>query len=305
MKGDLINSEIQLRLEEAVLNYQKVSKSSDKNEIEWAYKKITNLYNPLDFYHNWYDQYYYLFDSQEDFVADYLRVFATVLLGWKPRNQRSKSRYEGSGEFKNYFIGSLYHNYINMVKSDQAAKRNVTKQCPICEDWVNPISTHLITCHSNLLWQYLEEMDIDIESLSSCPLCANFKVAKTNNDPKKITELLKAHFISKHTSLLFNKFNEMYPEISTISPKITSTSISENDEELDLYEVVEEKDSLLNKLHLLNLTDLQKSVIEQILNGEKTDLAYKPEKYKCTKEQWETEMESLKETISIYGYGND
>ncbi len=100
MKGDLINSEIQLRLEEAVLNYQKVSKGSDKNEIEWAYKKITNLYNPLDFYHNWYDQYYYLFDSQEDFVADYLRVFATVLLGWKPRNQRSKSRYEGSGEFK-------------------------------------------------------------------------------------------------------------------------------------------------------------------------------------------------------------
>jgi len=37
MKGDLINSEIQLRLEEAVLNYQKVSKGSDKNEIEWAY----------------------------------------------------------------------------------------------------------------------------------------------------------------------------------------------------------------------------------------------------------------------------
>jgi hypothetical protein len=301
MKVDLINSEIQLRLEDAVLKYQAVSAKGDKNDIELAYKKITKLYNPLDFYHNWYDQYYYLFDSQEDFVADYLRVFATVLLGWKPRNQRGKSRYEGSGEFKNYFIGSLYHNYINMVKSDQAAKRNITKLCPICDEWVNPISTHLITDHSHILWQYLEEMDIDIESLSSCPLCTNFKVAKSNNDPKKITELLKAHFISKHTSLLFNKFNEMYPEISTISPKISSTSVHEGDEELDLYEVVEEKNNLLSKLHFLNLTDVQKHAIEQVLNGD-TNLTYKPDKYKCTKEQWEIEMESLRETISIYGY---
>jgi len=301
MKGDLINSEIQLRLEDAVLKYQAVSALGDKNDIELAYKKITSLYNPLDFYHNWHDQYYYLFDSQEDFVADYLRVFATVLLGWKPRSQRAKSRYEGSGEFKNYFIGSLYHNYINMVKSDQAAKRNITKLCPICNEWVNPISTHLIMDHSHLLWQYLEEMDIDIESLSSCPLCTNFKVAKSNNDPRKITELLKAHFISKHTSLLFSKFNEMHPEISTISPKVTSTSVHEGDEELDLYEVVEEKNNLLNKLHFLNLTDVQKHAIEQILNGD-TTLVYKPDKYKCTKEQWEIEMESLRETISIYGY---
>jgi hypothetical protein len=144
-------------------------------------------------------------------------------------------------------------------------------------------------------------MDIDIESLSSCPLCTNFKVAKSNNDPRKITELLKAHFISKHTSLLFSKFNEMHPEISTISPKVTSTSVHEGDEELDLYEVVEEKNNLLNKLHFLNLTDVQKHAIEQILNGD-TTLVYKPDKYKCTKEQWEIEMESLRETISIYGY---
>jgi hypothetical protein len=46
---------------------------------------------------------------------------------------------------------------------------------------------------------------------------------------------------------------------------------------------------------------VQKNAIEQILNGD-TTLVYKPEKYKCTKEQWEVEMESLRETISIYGY---
>lgn len=304
MKGDVLNSEIQLRLEEAVLNYQETVKTGNSFDIEAAYKKITNLYNPLDFYNAWYDQYYYLFDSQDDFVADYLRVFATVLLGWKPRTQRNKSRYEGSGEFKNYFIGSLYHNYINMVKSEQAAKRNITKQCPMCLDWVNPLSTHIITHHSNLLWQYLEELDIDLESLTTCPICTNFKQPKAKISKEERIKLLKAHFISKHTPLLFFKFNELYPDVSTISPKNSSTSVYEQDDELDLYEVIEGQESLIDKLSLLDLTELQKMFIDQILNGE-TNLVYKPDKYKCTKEEWELEMEALRETMSIYGYGND
>jgi len=301
MKGDVINSEYQSRLEEAVLKYQKVAEKGNSIEIESAYKYIVSLYNPLDFYHEWYDKYKYLFDSQEDFVADYLRVFATVLLGWKPRNQRKQSRYDGSGEFKNYFIGSLYHNYINLVKSDQAAKRNLTKQCPICFDWVNPISTHLITCHSNLLWECLNDMGIDLDSLTTCPLCTNFKIAKSNTDRNKVTQLLKAHFISKHTSLLFNRFNDLYPEVSTISPKITSVYQEDNSEEFDVYELTESKDSLINKLLLLDLDHLQKTIIEQILNGD-TNLVYKPDKYKCTKDEWESAMENLKETIGGYGY---
>ena len=301
MRGDLLNSEYQNRLEEAVISYQDIVSKGNSNEIELAYKSIVALYNPLDFYHEWYDKYKYLFDSQEDFVADYLRVFATVLLGWKPRGERAKSRYEGSGEFKNYFIGSLYHNYINLVKYDQAAKRNLTKQCPICKDWVNPISTHLITCHSNLLWECLDEMGIDLELSTTCPLCTNFKIAKSNNDRTKITQLLKAHFISKHTSLLFNKFNELYPDISTIAPKVSSVYLEDNNEELDVYELTESKDSLINKLMLLDLDEVQKSIIDQILNGD-TNLVYKADKYKCTKDEWDHAMENLKETISIYGY---
>jgi len=300
-KGEVLNSEIQNRLEEAVIHYQNVVEKGNNSDIESAYQRIVNIYDPLDFYHAWYDQYKYLFDSQDDFVADYLRVFVTVLLGWKPRGKRNKSRYEGSGEFKNYFIGSLYHNYINLVKSDQAAKRNVTKQCPICDKWVNPISTHLITDHSHLLWSYLEEMEIDIESLTSCPFCTNFKISKNATDRTKVTQLIKAHFISKHTSLLFNKFNDMYPDVSTISPKVSSVFIEEGDDELDIYDVCESEDNLINKLYSMNLDDVQKSIIELILNGENT-LTYKSDKYKCTKDEWEVAVENLKETISLYGY---
>ena len=298
-KGDFIHSDIQARLEESVINYQNAHKKG-KSFIDEAYHRVIDLYNPMDFYSNWYDQYKYLYDTEEDFISDYLRVFITVLLNWKPRSQRKISRYNGSGEFKNYFIGSLYHNFINMVKSDQAAKRNLTKQCPICDEWVNPISTHLISYHSYLLWEYLEEMNIDIDSLISCPLCANYKMPKSATDKNKIKELIKAHFISKHTSLLFHKFNEMYPGISTISPKIISSHLEENDDDLDIYDITEDKNNLINNLLLMNLSSIEKKIVEQILNGD-LNILYKPEKHKCTQDEWDLAMENIKEAMNICG----
>jgi hypothetical protein len=295
----IINSQNQIFLEDTVVKYQEAVQSNDRHKVEELYKKITFYYNPLDYSEAWYDQYKYLFDSHDDFISDYLRVFATVLLGWKPRNKRKKSRYDGSGEFKNYFIGSLYHNYVNMIKADQAAKRNITKQCPICSKWVNPISTHLISEHIELLWDYLDEMSIDIDNLSSCPFCTNFKIGK-NIEKEKIPDLIKSHFASKHSSFLFNKFNELYPDISTISPKIISTNIAENDDELDIYEVTEDKSTIVSKLFNLGLSEVQQSIVDSILNGE-LNLVFKTEKYKCTKSEWDEALEGLKEIISIYG----
>lgn len=188
-----------------------------------------------------------------------------------------------------------------MVKSDQAAKRNLTKQCPICFEWVNPISTHLITFHSNLLWDYLKTIDIHLESLKNCPLCNNFKITKSVlASREKTTQILKAHFISKHTSMLFAKFNELYPDISTISPKITSVFIEEDSDELDIYDVTESKDCLINKILLSDLSPVQQSIVNNILNGE-TNLIYKADRYRCTKEEWDTALQKLKETINIYG----
>ena len=58
-KGDTIHSDVQNRLEEAVLNYQLVAQNKKIEDINDAYIKITNLYNPLDFHGAWYDQYKY------------------------------------------------------------------------------------------------------------------------------------------------------------------------------------------------------------------------------------------------------
>lgn len=300
--SDVLNSEIQLRLEEAVICYQQAVSAGNKNYIEDCYHRVIKIYNPMDFCYNWYNQYKYLFDSLDDFTADYMRVFITVLMKWKPKGQRKKSRYGGSGEFKNYFIGSLNHNYINLVKSEQAAKRNLTKQCPICNDWVNPMSTHIITAHSDLMWVYLEEIGITVDTLSSCPMCTNFKISKSA-DKEKVTKLIKDHLMSKHSSLLFSKFNDLYPNVSTITPKVSSVHIEDSHDELDIYDVVEDDNNLINKLYLSNLSTVQKDIISQILNGESNmNLVYKPDKYKCTKDEWDKAIENLRETINIYGY---
>lgn len=295
-----LNNESQNVLEDAVLKYKDAAERQDKYDMELAYKKVIGIYDPFKYYHNWYNQYKYLFDSQEDFLADYTKVFINVLKNWTPRNKRKKSRYDGSGDFKNFFIGSLNHNYINMVKADQAAKRNTTNLCPICNQWVSPLSTHILNDHSDLMWVYLEEMEIDIESLTGCPFCANFKIPKNIQSRMEMTEYIKQHIKSKHTSVLFHRFNDLYPNSPTISPKITSTNIEENNDELDVYDIVEEENGLLNKLYSLNLSPIQQDIITRILNGE-NNLNYKSSQLECTKEEWDTELEKLRETMSLYG----
>ena len=52
---------------------------------------------------------------------------------------------------------------------------------------------------------------------------------------------------------------------------------------------------------MLELSDLEKEIISQILNGD-GNVSYKPDKHKCTKDEWEIAIENLKEAINICGY---
>ena len=108
----------QEKLEFAILKYQKALASGQVRIIDNAYKNVIKLYPPMMHLQEWYTQYHYLYDSLEDFQQDYIRIFCNVLSAWKPRNARKASRYDGTGEFKNYFIGALQHNYINLVHTN-------------------------------------------------------------------------------------------------------------------------------------------------------------------------------------------
>ena len=239
----------QEKLESAILYYQKILAGGNSRLIDQAYKNVCRLYPPLMHLQEWYQQYHYLYDSQEDFQQDYIRIFCNVLSAWKPRGVRKQSRYDGTGEFKNYFIGALQHNYINLVKADNAGKRNPSCRCPICDKWVNPLSTHLRTHHVDLLWDQLSINGFDINKIKNCPYCKSHKLPRSyeclseegeicngtnegceNCREAAITKAIKKHMLSKHSSLLFQRFNEIHPNYQTVSPRAMSVYTTEDTE---------------------------------------------------------------------------
>ncbi len=310
----------QERLEGAILNYQKILATGNARLIDSAYKNVCRLYPPLMHLQEWYQQYHYLYDSQEDFQQDYIRIFCNVLSAWKPRNVRKQSRYDGTGEFKNYFIGALQHNYINLVKADNAGKRNPSCRCPICDKWVNPLSTHLRTHHVDLLWDQLSINGFDIEKLKNCPYCKSHKLPRQyeclavegdicnganegceNCRAAAINKAIKKHMLSKHSSLLFQRFNEVHPNYQTVSPRAMSVYTTEDEEgdEACYYDKIQDNNSV-NKLLSLDLNEIENKIITNVLNGS-INLKFDASLYNCSIEEFNSAMDGLRDKMSLIG----
>jgi hypothetical protein len=265
----------------------------------------------------WWNQYHYLYDSHEDFASDYIKIFCNVLSNWKPRNTRKISRYGGSGEFKNYFIGALQHNYINLVKADNAGKRNPSQKCPICDKWVNPLSTHILNHHHHVLWDHLKKTGIILENLERCNFCKSHKMPRSyecleNCEEKKDgccekcmiiqrTAIIKKHILSKHSSMLFQKFNELYPDYQTVSPRALSVYMSEDDDSDDIcYYDSLRNDNKVNDLMNLTLNDVENKIIANILNGS-SKLKYDSKLYGCSASEFNKAVENIKTKMSLIG----
>lgn len=316
MSNEIKKARTQENLEQAILKYQKSLSTNNNQLIDRDYKEVCKLYPPLMHMAEWWNQYHYLYDSQEDFTQDYIRVFCNVLSNWKPRGIRKKSRYDGTGEFKNYFIGALQHNYINLVKADNAGKRNPYQKCPICETWVNPLSTHILNHHGHILWDHLEATNIKIHEISRCPFCKSHKMPRTfecleqcenkisggcDQCKKSITiAALKKHFLSKHSSMLFQKFNQLYPNYQTISPRAMSVYMAEEeDDENCYYDHVEDTNKLDNLLQY-SMSDLESKIINLALNGTK-DLRYDSKVYNCSFDEFQEALENIKNKMALVG----
>jgi hypothetical protein len=307
----------QENLEIAILKYQEALLSGNKWRIDRNYKEVCKLYPPYLHMQEWWNQYHYLYDSQEDFASDYIKIFCNVLSNWKPRNTRKVSRYGGSGEFKNYFIGALQHNYINLVKADNAGKRNPSQKCPICEKWVNPLSTHILVHHHHILWDHLKKTGIILEELERCSFCKSHKMPRSyecleNCENKKDgscekcmivqrTAIIKKHILSKHSSMLFQKFNELYPDYQTVSPRALSVYMSEEDDNEDIcyYDSIKDENKI-NNLMNLSLDEVENKIISTILNGS-SKLKYDSKLYGCTASEFNKAVENIKTKMSLIG----
>jgi hypothetical protein len=303
----------QERLESAILNYQRALADRDSFAIERSYALICELYPPHKHMSDWYNQYYFLYDTAEDFTQEYNMIFCKVLAKWKPRGERRASRHEGSGEFKNYFIGALQNHYSNLVKANNAGKRNVGCRCPICETWVNPLSTHLRKHHVDLLWEQMASFGYDVHTMTECPFC------KSHKTPRQVpcehqengacetcrfqaaNEALKRHLLSKHSTFLFQRFSELYPDHHTMKTKEVSVWTSEDDEgEETCHYDATPGDNRIDHLLSCDLSALERSILEQVLNGS-SSITYRPNVYKCTEAEFEMALDTLRDKMTLVG----
>jgi hypothetical protein len=293
-------NENQSKLEELILKYQAAHVAKDKAKIDEYFKEITNIYQPLNYTQFWYKQYHYLYDTADDFIQDYLVVFLKALKHWKPKHLRGNSRHEnGSGKFMAYFWSILKYGYINKVKEASAGRRNAPEQCPHCNSWCNSLSAHILKKHSDLLWKRLAEKGYDIHELSECPLCISHKVKKSSQFEEKNAKLRK-HMQAMHSSLIFEKFKELYPNHNTLNLRPLSVNTSNDDsEEISLYDTIA-ADSSIYDLLAQDLSPVQKNIITRILNGSKK-AKYDSKIYDCTPEQFEQELADLQDKMSLCG----
>jgi len=283
--------------ETKILEYQESVNNNNISLSNELFRKICNIYKPEKYINTWQKQYQYLYDSPEDFKQEYMKIFITTLKKWKPRDLRNKSRYNGVGSFKNYFWGSLSHNFINVVKAvEGSAKRNISTRCPECNEWHNPISSHIIKNHTSVLWEKLNNDGIMINVICECPFCSNniYKGTTkiTNND------LVKKHIISKHLPLLFEAFSEKHPDFVHHNTKHFSVDL-EGEDSTNIYDITPSSETLISKLVNSNLSEIQKIMIDHIFSKQNAAFIYSAKLYKCEECVFNEELEDLKEKIHI------
>jgi hypothetical protein len=253
-------------------------------------------------------RYVYLYDTTDDFVQDYLRIFCTSLISWKPKHLRKKSKYNGTGDFKNYFWSSLQNNYINMVKAGNSGKRSIASKCPLCEQWCASLSTHLIQHHVEFLWSLIVNAGFNFDQSLKCPFCQVWKLPRkfvALDDMQAVLERLKRHIVSKHSNYLFDYFREEFPGyIPNSASKPMSIYLSDQDDEVEsnLYEMTD-SNTKIEDLYNSGLTDIQQGIIYKIFNDRTRDLSvvYDAKLYNCTEEEFESELEDLKQKLFLCG----
>ena len=300
-------------LEDRILKYQKAIKDGDNSEREIRYAQIVEIYKPQKYLKYWSRKYLFLFDSEEDFRADFIQIFCAAISAWVPANQRAKSRYGGRGLFQNYFWGSLSHSYINKLKANMAAKRNHSQKCPICDTWCNTLSTHLIESHSFILFDWLASTGYDIDNMSSCPFCKSFRTPvkarietlSAEDKFKIINANLRKHLLNMHSHLLFDRFHELHPSSPTISNNKTASIYQnkpgEEEDEINLYDSVPSLGGELEALITQDLSPIQKKIIDNILNG-KHNPKFSAKKFNCTQEEYDDAMQGLQNAMTIAGF---
>jgi len=100
--------------------------------------------------------------------------------------------------------------------------------------------------------------------------------------------------------MLFQKFNELYPNYQTISPRAMSVYMSEDDDDENCYyDHVEDKNKIQNLMRF-SMSEIEFKIINSALSGTK-DIKYDPKVYNCTLNEFQEALENVKDKMALVG----
>lgn len=101
--------------------------------------------------------------------------------------------------------------------------------------------------------------------------------------------------------MLFQKFNELYPNYQTVSPRALSVYMNDSEEgEENCYYDHLKDDSKLDNFMNSELTELENLIIQNALSGN-SSVKFDAKLYKCSMEEFTIALENIKNKMSLYG----
>lgn len=192
-----------IKLQEAVSMFQESRHEED-------FSIICDLYDPMKYRRRWHSSYGNLFESDDDFDGQMWECFL-----------KACARYRRGFTLNPFYFGILKTTFANIIKHRQAGMRNPQVRCPICDRMVAPLGTHVIQGHPELMISAMQDAGIDINEMTTCPICDDKPPIMLDDEAAKLK-----HFRSRHSSILFAKFLQAYPDqhtaITDPAPPISS-----------------------------------------------------------------------------------
>lgn len=303
----------ELELQEAVMMFQTTGSQID-------FDLVRERYDPLRYKNRWFASYGHLFDEEADFDGQMMECFV-----------KACSRFEPDRSLNPFYWGILRTTFANKIKHRSAKIRNPQVRCPICEELVGPLGTHVLEKHPELVAQVLRDHRMDPVTVHSCPFCRD-KIPVVFSD-----EVHRAkHFRARHSSMIFAAFMRLYPGHHTAirdpAPPIGSIISNPDDgdsgfdplEDMGVTPVFKDSSSepmvggasLMSILSDDRLSDCQRAMVESVLHEDvdgipspdrlcKICLETKGEcprgpRFKLNRQRHADELDELREIASDY-----
>lgn len=201
---------------------------------------VRAVYEPERHSWRWRERYGHLFETDDDFNSVYEECFVKACRGYADEDARRQSGIEvmGNGSFNNYFWGVLQNNFSNVMKSKSCESRNPGVRCPVCDQMVAPLNTHILRDHT----EYADSIVADVIGKQrskpwNCTLCPTYARRVKFTD----REELRKHIVARHGSAVFERFSRDHPNHSmAIREAATSGGLVGREEALSSHDAIEQ-----------------------------------------------------------------